>query len=315
VGRNPEKFWYRLIIIIIGFLSYLFVIYKLIHFDGWVQLTHLAGYSWQYIILFVIVQLVLMVVNIGLETAKWHVLTRSFVNQQIGISIRQVLSGFVTGIITPSRLGEPIGRLIYLPKRVRVLAVGLTFIGGFIQTIVIFTAGVIAFVIGLLVSHTQTGWPDLVHSGILIVLASLILLLALIILAKFFFPLKIRIWKRYFHRYFTLVKKQRWLQVVLLTVIRYFIFGFQLIVALCFVSDKSLWPGFLLLVPVYYFIITLIPGFLFTELGIRGSVAILLFGALTSDANVVIAVFFIWFINVALPTLFGATLQIRHSSK
>ena len=62
----------------------------------------------------------------------------------------------------------------------------------------------------------------------------------------------------------------------------------------------------LFLIPVCFLLASSIPTILFSEIGVRGSVALFVFGVVSDlDIQIVLASIVLWFINVALPALFG----------
>jgi hypothetical protein len=73
-------------------------------------------------------------------------------------------------------------------------------------------------------------------------------------------------------------------------------------------------PVILLLSPLYFAFITLFPTFFLVDLGIRGSVGMFIFGPLVHNVPVLLSViFFLWLINVALPSFAGGLIIMRHN--
>jgi uncharacterized membrane protein len=68
-----------------------------------------------------------------------------------------------------------------------------------------------------------------------------------------------------------------------------------------FTTISSLW-----LVPVCFLIASAIPTFLISELGVRSSVAVLVFGSLSdNNLSIISASVLLWFINIGIPAIVG----------
>ena len=75
----------------------------------------------------------------------------------------------------------------------------------------------------------------------------------------------------------------------------------------------------MLVIPVIYLVLAAIPTVALTELGVRGSVSVFLFGLLSRsgvlDAEATLAIVsastLIWFLNIAVPSLAGVLVIFR----
>ncbi|MDB4534356.1 hypothetical protein N9242_05730, partial [Vicingaceae bacterium] len=62
----------------------------------------------------------------------------------------------------------------------------------------------------------------------------------------------------------------------------------------------------LLLIPVCFLIASFIPTILISEIGVRGSVALFVFGTFSDlEFQIILASVVVWMINVAVPALLG----------
>ena len=67
-----------------------------------------------------------------------------------------------------------------------------------------------------------------------------------------------------------------------------------------------LFNEFIMHAPIYFFFITLIPSFFLADIGIRGSVSLFVFAQFEAQMPLILlAIFFLWFINVVVPALLG----------
>ncbi|MBL7753676.1 MAG: flippase-like domain-containing protein, partial [Chitinophagaceae bacterium] len=62
----------------------------------------------------VLVVIVLMIVNWTIEAQKWRFLLKGTENFSLWTSLQSVLTGLAVSVITPNRIGEYMGRILYL---------------------------------------------------------------------------------------------------------------------------------------------------------------------------------------------------------
>lgn len=88
--------------------------------------------------------------------------------------------------------------------------------------------------------------------------------------------------------------------------LRYMVFCIQYYLVLealniHFSNVELLW-----LIPICFLLASSIPTFVLSELGVRSSVAILVFGILTkNELSIVFAASLLWIINIGLPAIYG----------
>lgn len=96
-----------------------------------------------------------------------------------------------------------------------------------------------------------------------------------------------------------------------LTLLRYATYHLQLWLILHHLGVLQHWSD-LALVMLYYAALTLLPTMALTDLGIRGSIALFLFGLRSANSPAIVgAIFLIWCLNLALPALLSAVLPPR----
>jgi hypothetical protein len=93
------------------------------------------------------------------------------------------------------------------------------------------------------------------------------------------------------------------------------VYNFQLYIWFIFFNISGFGIDVLFLSPLYFAAITLIPAMFLFDLGIRGSVGIILFSVISDNTEALLsAIFFLWFLNVAIPVLWGSLLLLRKKS-
>jgi uncharacterized membrane protein YbhN (UPF0104 family) len=94
--------------------------------------------TWPYLL----AALILIPVNVGIESIKWHTLVRTAEPITIGQSIVSVLGGIAGSVITPNRLGEYPARIMMLRQHNSTRLVSVSVLGAFGQMISIMLAGI-----------------------------------------------------------------------------------------------------------------------------------------------------------------------------
>ena len=256
--------------------------------------------------------LLLMPVNWGLEAAKWRLLMRTVAPMPLARAFLATLAGTSVSLVTPNRTGEFVGRVLFVPPETRITAAALTVLGSIAQVLITFLAG--AFCV--LVMHELhlplpmgPGWSIGAIAFVATVLAAGCAVL-------FLFPELLRhlfdivpFLRRYDDRWRALQAqpRSRSLTVLAMSAMRYAVFIGQGMLAFASFAPEMDAMAVLLGLPVVYLLATLVPTMLLTDLGVRGSVAVLIFTALGGVAShVLLAMSMVWTINVLLPALVGS---------
>ncbi|TRX71266.1 hypothetical protein [Carboxylicivirga sp. M1479] len=246
--------------------------------------------------------ILLWCLNIVLESKKWQSLMMPFTHLSFTSALQQVLAGNTTAVGSPGRIAEMGGRMLLLPKALRVHAAMMTTVGGILQNIVIITGGIFGFF------HVT----NIKHSTVLplsIPISAVILLLLLVSLL---------VWKwapdkvRYYIKTLRNIRLKNIFTSLFWTITRYLVFIAQLYAWFQFCGLNISITIFLPLSVSYFFLITLVPSHILIDMGIRGGVAIFLFSnIITNTPLIVMATFFMWLSNVMIPTLLGSIIIIR----
>jgi hypothetical protein len=258
----------------------------------------------------------LMLLNWGIESHKWRWLMRPV--ELIGRrqAFLATVAGTSVSLITPNRTGEFVGRVLFLAPENRVAGAFATALGGIAQFVVTLVAGgsslALMHLAGLAMPWPM-GWSStaLVSLTALVTVGSLVLyfqpgiLRQLLLLVPFL---------RRMERTSVVLNgyvRRELMHVLALSALRYLVFGLQFVWALgLFESGVSMGEA-ILAVPVIYLIATVVPTFLLTELGVRGSASVgLLIPLGAAAAPVLLATFTVWAINLVLPALAGSIILL-----
>ena len=252
---------------------------------------------------------ILMFINWGLESLKWKMMIKKVEEISFFKAVEAVCSGITVSFFTPNRVGEFAGRVFYLDKADRIKASLIAVIGSFGQTIVTVVFGGIALVV---YCHEVLKLDFYLFVGIAVITGAMLTLLILFYFnTPFLTVLSDRIsWLKKYHRYtevFSYFSKRELLKVFVLCVLRFLIFSTQYYL-LFIISDVhiSLIDGFLM-ISMVFFTVTVVPTIALTEIGVRGASATYFIGLLsTNNFGILLASFTLWFINLVIPSVFGA---------
>jgi len=314
-----------IIIISFGFIAYR-MLYKHNISELYESLTIIISDSRSFVL--IIIVFVLMLLNWSLESIKWQLLIRKIENVSFIKSFMAVWAGMTSGIFTPNRIGEYFGRSFILEKANRWEGVFITFTGSLSQLLVTLTMGTISafFFVGSI--------NKLSYEYNLLLLYGSMATTVIVTLLTGLFYFRISWVKRFvqklipgkyarFSSHFDVLSKYKikeLINVLILSFIRYVVFSFQfyILFRLCKVN-LPLVDG-LMLISIIYLIMTAIPTFALTELGVRGSVSILLLDIYFNNINqntsylsagIMLAAFLIWFINLIIPSIIGGIFVFR----
>src|SRR6266496_5575504 len=132
----------------------------------------------------------LMIINWSIEAQKWKISIQNIQPVSFLKSFRAVLSGVSFSVNTPNRMGEYLGRVLYMEEGNRLKAVSLTIVSSMSQLIITLFAGTIGLI--CLKRRIETGemvqgydsslWIQVLQYGVIIVL---------LILTVFYFRLSL----------------------------------------------------------------------------------------------------------------------------
>lgn len=321
IGKRNIGLFIKVVIALVA----LWFIYREVQFKG--QSTDLAfgiGFILKPNQLGVLLGLItLMFINWVLEAAKWQLLVSQIEKISIWKSLKAIFSGITIAIFTPNRVGEYGGRIFHLKTADRIDAALLTIVGSYAQLVVTLVTGILATFFYL---PKYVGLGPLTPFqynliGILMValcIAMVILFLNTRLLTTIINWLPIP--KKYAHHadVFQSHSSATLWRIFLASVGRYAIFTFQFFLLLRIFDVDISYANAMMMISMTYFVMTAIPTFAITELGVRGSISIYFLGMLSENtSSIFTASSMLWLINLAVPALIGVVFifQLRFFRK
>lgn len=271
--------------------------------------------------------LLLIPVNLLLESYKWQLLIVKLEKVSMGNALKAVLAGISVSMFMPNRVGDYLGRVFILKKADRIQATLSTMLGSMAQFLTTLLFGIFALVIfipeWLIRYHLMNYW---IYSGVIITAFSFIVIMVFAYLNFSAFSIIIqKISGKAYHKIarfanvFSWYKADILLKILILSIIRYFVFSFQFFVLLRIFDISIGYFDAMIIVSIIYLFMSVIPTIALSELGVRGSVSLyafgLYFGGNTLSENlkvqIVSASSALWFLNLALPALLGIIFIFR----
>lgn len=256
---------------------------------------------------------ILMFVNWGIESWKWKISLKPLEEISYTKAFRSVLSGCSVTMLTPNRIGEYGGRILYLKEENRLTAISITILGSMSQLLVTLSVGSLAVLLisyGTFVSITDTTW----------VVSRALLIIGLIsagVLALLYFRINALVkflprllFARNFVKHLTVLmgfRRKLLLRILFLSFLRYNIFILQYIIMLHVMKVNVPYVECFLLVSVFYLVMAIAPTAGFIELPVRAMASVQLFSLFSSNAlGIQAAALAIWLINLVIPAIMGS---------
>jgi len=301
-------------IIIIG-IAWIYVGWKITEYKNTFNSLDVLSFSKTQILKLCIV-LLLMLINWSIEAKKWQFSLRSVTTISFQKSFYAILTGTTFGIISPNRIGEPLGRISQLDSQYRESGISagvLCSVGQFTSTIL---AGSIAF--PLFINQFVYFSNKLIAFGIAAI--GIVLMLILYSNVKHLGKLlkKIPYIKRYelFIEHFQNTNFADLGIILALSSIRYIIFLLQFYLILHVFSINISFADSCIAVGMIYLVTTVIPTTTIAELGIRCSSSVYFIGFYCNKPLLIIsASMLLWLINVSFPAILGSLFFLNWKRK
>jgi hypothetical protein len=260
----------------------------------------------------------LMCVNWGLETLKWQIALRPV--QSIGFfrAFRAILAGTCIASFTPNRVGEYLGRMLFVDPGNKLLSVAPTILCSMSQMLITLIAGAAGlFLFSSLPFHFRAEWlsPAFFRSAMFITAGAAV---GLALVYFRFDPIVkwVNLWLKKSKKDFIIPQNFSFLSlliILIISMVRYLVFVLQYFLLFSLfgmpLTPVPVFTG----VSVMFVLMAIVPTLTFlTDLGFRWAAGIQIFQVFTSNTAGILAVSLgIWLINLIIPALVGSLLILR----
>lgn len=259
----------------------------------------------------------LMILNWSIEAIKWRISICAIQQVSFFKALKAVLSGVSFAVSTPNRMGEYLGRVLYMNEGSRLKTISITIVGSISQLIITLLMGFI----GLLVLKNRilaqglvaAMWMNVIIYGVLA---------AIIFLTLFYFRLSWLV--KWVDR---LPGSQRFsylinaledfnatllLKLLSLSLLRFAVFIVQYYMLFSLFGVEILWWQAFWTVSVSFLVMAVIPTIAIAELAQRGKILIAIVSLFSAnELGITLATASIWFINLIIPAVVGSILILK----
>lgn len=262
----------------------------------------------------IVAVIVLMLVNWSIEAIKWKIAVRPIQQVSFLKAFRAVLSGVSFSVSMPNRVGEYLGRVLYMDEGNRLKTISITIVASISQLIITLLMGCI----GLLYMQPAIEEKQLINPIWLRVILYGMIATTFVLTLLYFrlsWIVKLTDRLRWSRRFGYLVKALEdfdatlLLRLLSLSAIRFIVFIMQYYLLFhLFDVDVSWWQAFWA-VSVSFVVMAVLPSITLTELLQRGYVMTTILMLYSSNKlGIGFTATGIWFINLIIPAIAGSLL-------
>jgi hypothetical protein len=260
-----------------------------------------------------------MPINWGLEAKKWQYSIRLLQPISFWTAFRATLTGTTLASFTPNRMGEYLGRILYVDQGKRAQSISLSIVCSLAQLLITAIAGLFGII--YLKGHlTQTSLSDQPSAEIWLNFLEAGTGIALVAFSLFYFRMtwlvrwlgKFRTLQKLF-KYVNILKEFNTpilVRILLLSFARYLVFIAQYFLLFSVFGVMLTWGETSAGVSVMFLVMAVVPTFTFlTDLGLRWEASIQIIELFSVNRLGIFATSLgIWLINLVIPALIGSLL-------
>ena len=310
-----KKFtWIKIFIMV---AAYGYLIYTFINFEHYEDFSYYFKTHGLENLKYLLGCLILIPLNWLLESAKWKEVLSKIQVLSLWQAIKSVLIGLTSGFFTPNRVGEPVGRSMFLADGNKTKGVICSLICTLSQSFATLFFVCIAIVLACNIVVELEQIPQILLIRNIGIIAAVAVFFLYLTIPFWVGKLKLKSEKlQDIARAISLISYASLLKVSLYSIVRFAVYSFQYFLMLKFFAVDINFYTAMVLIPINYFLVSIIPSVAFAELGIRGSSALLVMEPLLGNTlGVALAAMSLWFINYVIPMLVGSLLLIKTERK
>ena len=290
--------------ILIGLIVFYLLAIQILNSDFEKNATIFNGQSIQDILLITLMLVIGCIVNISIEAYKWKLAVGKGINVKYKDSFKAILVGITYGIFTPNRVGEILGRVLFVKGLNKSRLTMLTLVCSASMTVA-----------GLIIAYLAIVFyfKDIPFRNLYLVTGSILMLF----LNYFYFSVykiikkivRFKWWKKYadFASTLKLLSFYDLTKILSLSILKYLSFTFQYYLLISFFYPETSILAIACGLSLVYFIQSFIPTPVVIELGIRGNLTVLFLSKYVDGNTLLITnvAYFIWLVNMLIPAIIG----------
>lgn len=253
----------------------------------------------------------LMPFNLSLEALKWQMLASKAQPLSFKSAFASYLAGLAFSIITPNRIGEYPGRILYLKRKNTFRLISVSILGGMSQMFSLFLFGLLGLI------YYNKSFPGLIGQwSLAICIAGTVVVAVIYWRFEAWLPLLQKIkWLRKYNILGQLLTRfntrEQW-EILIISLIRFAVFTAQYLFLLRWMNIyMPLNEGFCM-AALFFWAIAIIPSIALAEVGERGQVSLYLFHHYSPNTvGILVATMGVWFLNLIIPSIIGSILLVR----
>ena len=251
-----------------------------------------------------------MLLNWGIETLKWKIITGPIEFITFSNAWQSVWTGVCIGNLTPGRLGEFAGRILFFSPENRAKVATSHFVSGITQLVITIVAGCL----GLLIFSGTIGKTYFFIILLSEIILLIVLLAALLNLNKLVNKIVHFSFLKKFNFQGLSFDKVILSKLLLLSVFRYLVFSLQFYLLLRCCGLQASISEISGAIAIMYLLLSTIPMISFIELGVRAYIAVLLFANFhVNEWQLSAIATLLWFINIAFPSIIGYVFILKNN--
>ena len=261
---------------------------------------------------------ILMFLNWGIEARKWQLLMTPLEKFSLIRSFKAIMAGCSITMLTPNRIGEYGGRVMYVQEENRLKAISTTILGSISQLTITMFMGAMGLAIlkfSNIVDKRAFNTVSWILGNTLFLISVLVTVMLLLLYFRVHFLVMIigRIgFLKKLTKYIAVLdifSGKQLLRILFLSFFRYMVFILQYVLLLKVMEVNIAYPVSFLLLTVFYLVMAVAPTIGFTELPVRATASVLIFELFSKNiVGIQAAAFGIWLINLVLPAILGSLL-------
>ncbi len=247
--------------------------------------------------------LFLSIFNWFFEILKWHNLVSSITKISFKTGLEQSLGALTASLFTPNRIGEYGAKAIYYPSELRKKVMLLNLVSNMMQMAVTTVFGIIGLLFFMTQYHLEIDFKKALYALTLLMLVGAFFLFSLQHKA---FEIKGFSIKKIID-FIKNIRKTIIFKTVVFSVLRYFIFSFQLYYLLHIFGVSISYPNAMMVITSMYLLSSVIPSVFIFDVVIKSGVAVYLFSLIgVNELTILSIIMIMWLLNFVLPSVFGS---------